>query len=117
MHFKVDENLPIEVTGLLRQAGHEATTVLEQGLQGKPDSDIATACQREGQVLLTLDTDFADISAYPPRIFPGIIVLRLNRQDKPHALQVTSRLIHALSEHAVQNRLWIVEEERIRIRA
>lgn len=30
MRFKVDENLPVEAAEVLRQAGHEAATVLEQ---------------------------------------------------------------------------------------
>lgn len=34
MRFKVDENLPIEVAEMLRQAGHDAATVLEQHLGG-----------------------------------------------------------------------------------
>jgi len=32
MKFKVDENLPIEVAGSLRQAGYDAATVSEQHL-------------------------------------------------------------------------------------
>ena len=31
MRFKIDENLPLEVAHLLREEGHEATTVAEQG--------------------------------------------------------------------------------------
>jgi len=34
MKFKVDENLPVEVADLLRQAGYDATTVVEQHLGG-----------------------------------------------------------------------------------
>jgi predicted nuclease of predicted toxin-antitoxin system len=30
MKFKVDENLPVEVASLLRQAGYDAATVSEQ---------------------------------------------------------------------------------------
>ena len=34
MRFKIDENLPPEVTALLRQEGHEAVTVFDQGSVG-----------------------------------------------------------------------------------
>lgn len=37
MKFKIDENLPVEVAELLRQAEHDAVTVLEQHLGGKAD--------------------------------------------------------------------------------
>lgn len=66
MRFKVDENLPIEVAELLRQSVYDATTVLEQGHGSSADTRLATLCQQEGRVLLTLDMDFADIRAYPP---------------------------------------------------
>lgn len=66
MQFKVDENLPLEVAELLRQAGYAAATVFEQQLGGEADADIASVCQQEGRALVTLDTDFADIRAYPP---------------------------------------------------
>jgi len=116
MEFKVDENLPVEVADLLRQVGYDAVTVFEQHLEGSPDSDIASVCQEEGRALITLDTDFADIRAYPPAQFPGLIVLRLHRQDKPHVLEVVERLMLLLSSEPLEHLLWIVEETRLRIR-
>lgn len=34
MKFKIDENLPVEAVLLLREAGHDALSVHEQGLRG-----------------------------------------------------------------------------------
>ena len=116
MRFNIDENLPIEVAHTLREGGHEASTVLEQGLGGKPDLDVAAICQRETLILITLDTDFADIRDYPPKEFPGLIVLRLRQQDNNHVINLISRLVQILSSESPAGQLWIVEEERIRIR-
>ena len=116
MKFKVDENLPVEVAELLRQAGHDAATVLEQHLSGSADSDVALVCQREERILVTLDLDFADIRAYPPVQFPGIVVLRLKQQDKPHVLEILSRLMRVFPDEPLERHLWIVEERQIRIR-
>jgi hypothetical protein len=66
VQFKVDENLPLEVAEVLRKEGYDARTVLEQGLGGEADADVASLCQREGRALLTLDTDFADSVAAKP---------------------------------------------------
>ena len=66
MKFKIDENLPVEVAELLRQAGYDVTTVLDQDLGGSSDADLATICQKERRVFITLDIDFGDIRAYPP---------------------------------------------------
>jgi len=116
MEFKVDENLTVEVADLLRQIDYDAITVLEQHLGGSSDPDIVSVCQKEGRVLITLDTDFADIRAYPPAQFPGLIVLRLHRQDKQHVLAVIDRLIPLLSSEPLKHLLWILEETRLRIR-
>jgi len=116
MEFKIDENLPVEVADLLRQVGHDAITVLEQHLGGSSDPHIVSVCQEERRVLITLDTDFADIRAYPPGQSPGLIVLRLHKQDKPHVLAVIDRLIPLLSSEPLAHLLWILEETRLRIR-
>ncbi|MDW8327781.1 MAG: DUF5615 family PIN-like protein [Anaerolineales bacterium] len=116
MKFKVDENLPIEAAEALRQAGHEASTIGEQGLSGGSDSAVAQVCQQEGRALMTLDLDFADIRAYPPQDYPGLVVLRLRRQDKPYVLQIMARVIQMLNEATLEKKLWIVEDDFVRIR-
>jgi predicted nuclease of predicted toxin-antitoxin system len=117
MQFKIDENLPVEVAELLRQAGHGATTVHDQNLAGKADADVASVCQEERRALVTLDTDFADIRAYPPTQYAGLVVLRLKRQDKSYVLELLTRLTAMLSEEPLAGHLWIVEEWRVRVRS
>ncbi len=116
MKFKVDENLPVELTGELRGAGHEAVTVAEQQLVGSSDLDLSEVCRSEDRVLVTLDLDFADIRTYPPEDYPGMIVLRLARQDKSYVLDVFRRLLKVIGREPLDGRLWIVEENSIRIR-
>jgi predicted nuclease of predicted toxin-antitoxin system len=116
MNFKVDENLPIEVARQFQMAGHDASTVIEEGLGGESDSKIIDRCQRESRALITLDIGFGDIRAYPPGENSGVIVLRLQRQDKGYLLAIVGRLIKMLEVEQVDRRLWIVDEERIRVR-
>jgi predicted nuclease of predicted toxin-antitoxin system len=116
MKFKVDENLPIEAAEMLQQGGHDAATVLEQHLGGSDDAQLAALCQLESRILVTLDMDFSDIRNYPPAEFPGLVVLRLRQQDKPHVLDVLVRLVQVLDQEPIEGNLWIVEENRIRIR-
>lgn len=116
MRFKIDENLPIEAADLLNQRGHDAQTVFQEELSGAPDTDIASACKREKRALLTLDTDFSDIRTYPPENFFGLVILRLRIHDKHHVLDVVSRLLDILDKEPLECYLWIVEENRIRIR-
>jgi predicted nuclease of predicted toxin-antitoxin system len=78
LKFKIDENLAVEVAEILADAGHDAITVPQQQLGGRPDPDIAAVCRQEDRAIVSLDLDFADIRAYPPDHYPGLIVLRLH---------------------------------------
>lgn len=116
MRFKIDENLPVGLAEELRAVGHEATTVNSQRLIGADDRHLSELCKAEGRIFVTLDLDFADIRTYPPDEHPGLIVLRLSRQDKPHVVEVFRRVMSAIGHEPLEGYLWIVEEERIRIR-
>jgi hypothetical protein len=76
MRAKLDENLPVEAAELLRTAGWECHSVYDEGLAGADDPEVASACQAGARVLFTLDLDFADIRAYPPSEYLGIVVLQ-----------------------------------------
>jgi predicted nuclease of predicted toxin-antitoxin system len=116
MRFQVGENPPVEVAQLLQDAGHDAATVLDQRLGGRDDRALAAVCRQEARALVTLDLDFADIRTDPPAHCAGVVVLRLQRHDKPHVLEVFARVTPLLSQEPLAQRLWIVEENRIRIR-
>jgi len=98
MKFKIDENLPFEIKNLLIQAGHDALTVKDQDLTGKPDATIATVCLGEDRVFITADLDFSDIRAYPPAKYPGIMVLRSDRQDKPTMVELFRAVLYLLTQ-------------------
>lgn len=114
--FKIDENLPVEVATLLADAGHDALTVLDQRMGGYRDSELSKVCQDEHRIIVSLDLDFADIRNYPPAKYSGIIVLRLNITNKTQILRAVERLVPLLEQETLNGRLWIVDENRVRIR-
>lgn len=116
MKFKIDENLPEELVALLRESGWDCTSVVEEELGGEDDSRIAEICDAEQRILITFDRGFSDITTHPPAEHPGYVVFRLRSQDKPYVLKVSARLVAALRNRELQSELWIVEEDRIRIR-
>ncbi len=117
MLYKVDEDLPRETVKLFQSAGHDAVTVETEGLNGAPDSEVLAACRQERRTPVTLDTDSADIRLYPPAETDGLIVLRLKSQDKVCVLGIVKRLISLFAAEWVEQRLWMVEEHGVRIRA
>ena len=116
MRFKLDENLPLQLKELFTESGHDAVTVLDQGIGGAPDADIAAICLAEERVLVTQDLDFADIRVYPPVQYPGIVVFRLADQARDHLLKVGANLLATLGDSSPKGQIWIVEESRVRIR-
>jgi predicted nuclease of predicted toxin-antitoxin system len=115
MQFKIDENLPNALVALLVGKGHDATTVRQQALNGRPDTDVASACRSERRAIVTLDLDFSDITAFPPEQYAGIIVLRVRSQSRPHIVAVFESVLPLLDTEPLDGHLWIVEEERVRV--
>jgi predicted nuclease of predicted toxin-antitoxin system len=113
MKFKVDENLPREVCSILIQGGHEAVSVIDQGLTGGSDEEVFSRCKREARCLITKDKDFAQIRSV---MHAGIIVLRLENAPKPSILRRITALLSQLPERSLLGQLWIVEADRIRKR-
>ena len=90
--------------------------MLDQSLGGATDVRIAALCRAENRIVVTLDVGFADIRTYPPSQSPGFVVFRLATQDKPHVLLTASRLVDLLRTESPEGRLWVVEEDRVRVR-
>lgn len=105
MQFKIDENLPIEISEILHNAGHDAKTVNDQQLKGTKDAVLIDICKNENRALITLDTDFSDIRTYPPNEFSGIIVLRVGSQAKQHVLKIFQRIISILDREQLNQHL------------
>jgi predicted nuclease of predicted toxin-antitoxin system len=116
MRLKTDENLPQSVVELLRDAGHDVDTALQENLGGSDDATLLTTATRDRRAVVTLDKDFADIRAYPPAHYCGIVVLRPRDQTIGHLRALTVRLVPLLSGNDLAGKLWIVDDRRIRVR-
>jgi predicted nuclease of predicted toxin-antitoxin system len=115
MQFKIDENLPDALVALLAEQGHDASTVRQESLNGRPDVEVAAACSSERRALITLDLDFSDITAFPPERYAGIIVLRVRSQSRQHIMSVFQLVLPLLETEPLDGHLWIVEEHRVRV--
>jgi predicted nuclease of predicted toxin-antitoxin system len=115
LKLKLDENLRQTGVILLRSAGHDVETVLDENLASAPDAEVLDAAVAEARCLVTLDTDFANPFVYPPKDTSGIVVIRARGKPKKSLVQAcVRRLIDALRQGHVAGRLWIVEPDRIR---
>jgi predicted nuclease of predicted toxin-antitoxin system len=116
MKFKLDENIGYRGQDLLRQAGHDVSTIVEQKLISAPDTEVIAVCQQEQRCLVTLDLDFSNPLQFKPSRYSGIAVLRLPRQPS-HAdlLEAMQTLVNALEKMDIVGRLWIIQKGTVRI--
>ncbi len=116
LRFKLDENVPRDAQALLRDAGHDVQTVIEERLEGRSDVDVLDACLREARILVTLDLDFTDIRFHPPANHSGIWALRPPMQSITSILDLLRGALELAATEPTEKRLWIVEHGRVRIR-
>jgi predicted nuclease of predicted toxin-antitoxin system len=116
MRVKVDEDLPVAVGDVVRQKGHEATSVREQGMGGWKDPQLWPAVQAKGQLLITGDKGFADIRRYPPGSHHGVVLLRPEEDGIRPLLELCHRLFADGPLERFAGTITIVTPRRIRVR-
>jgi predicted nuclease of predicted toxin-antitoxin system len=116
MRIKTDENIPGIVVSMLREDGHDVTSVREQNLTGADDGRLARICLEESRVLLSHDLEFADIRRFPPRDHAGLVVLRPGRGGPRHAARLVVSIRDRLRSEDLHGLLWVVNEGSLRIR-
>lgn len=116
MKLKLDENISHRGAQLLRQAGHDVSTVREQALEGSKDEHLFRVCAEEGRALVTLDHDFGEVLRFPPRGTSGIAILELGPRPSLDAMLARLReFATMLALQPLAGALWIVEPGRVRI--
>lgn len=116
MRLKLDENISHRGAELLRQAGHDVSTVREQSLQGSRDERLFRVCADEKRALVTLDHDFGEVLRFPPQGTSGIAIIELG--PRPGLDTMLTRLREfatMLTLQPLAGALWIVEPGRVRI--
>ena len=116
MKFKLDENLPAEIADDLRALGHDAMTVVDQGMAGIDDALLLARVEQESRIFMTMDKGIANIQAYSPARFAGLILLRPNQAGRGVVLSFVRERLTQLLDLDLERRLVVVSETGIRLR-
>ncbi len=116
MKFKLDENIGRRSEQMLRDAGHDVSTVTSQSLNGTADENLFEVCIAEQRTLVTLDHDFGQVLRFPPERSAGVVILEVAPRAGAGAVESRIQdLIAMLSAHQLGAELWIVEPGRVRV--
>ncbi|TFG24106.1 MAG: hypothetical protein EU529_05270 [Promethearchaeota archaeon] len=114
MRFKLDENTPFILKNIIEKKGnYKVDSVFHEKLTGIDDKSLNHKCFDNKQILITLDTDFINIT--DP--FYGIIVLRPKTQGKKAVKTLFEDFMIGYNLKDVIGKIIIVEPNQIRIRA
>jgi predicted nuclease of predicted toxin-antitoxin system len=115
----LDHCVPNRVGQMLAAAGHDVVRLHEFLPTDSPDQLVLQKSEEVDAVLVSLNGDFADITAYPPASHRGVIALQV-RNHPETVTAITDRLIAYLRRHAerreMDGKLLLVEAHRIRVR-
>jgi len=104
------------VVDWLRQNGHDAKHLRDEGLHRIPNGEIFAKAISENRILITFDLDFGEIVALSKREKVSIILFCLHNTRTSHLINRLSIVLEdsagALGEGAVV----VVEESRHRVR-
>ena len=116
MKFKLDENLPTELAFDLRMLGHDAETVLDEGLRGVADATLVRVAAAEARILLTLDKGIANLLQYPSHEQGGVVLFRRDSSGRRAVLEFMRTSLPRLLEMELQKKVTVAGPSRLRSR-
>ena len=116
MRFLADMGISQEVVTWLREQGHEATHLRDEGLQRLENGAIFIKAIRETRIILTWDLDFTEIVALSGRTQVSAVVFRLINTRSVHVIERLKRVLLESAQDLEEGAIISVEEGRHRVR-
>ena len=116
MRFLADMGVSTRVVEWLRNNGHDAKHLREEGLHRMPNGEIFTKAIHEDRIIITFDLDFGEIIALAKGKSTSVILFRLHNTRTPHLLDRLSAVLKDSAKALEEGAVVVVEESRHRVR-
>lgn len=116
MRFLADMGVDIRVVDWLRNNGHDAKHLREEGLHRMPNGEIFTKAIQENRIIVTFDLDFGEIVALSKGKKASVILFRLHNTRTSHLLRRLSAVLKDTANALEEGAVVVVEESRHRVR-
>lgn len=116
MKFFADHCTYSVTVKFLRGLGHTVKAAREAGLEVADDTDILQYAKDTDAVLLTNDSDCANILIYPPASYLSIIVLKISKATAPQVHEVLQQMLNNIPSNQFSGALFVVDRNKYRVR-
>ena len=116
MKVRLDENLGRTPQRLLEGKSMMRRTCTTEEISGTSGPEVWSAVQAEGRLLVSLDTDFADVQQYPPGTHGGVLLLRPHSRSREAATTLLRRVLRAHPLDTLRGCLTVATEAHVRVR-
>ena len=116
MRFLADMGVSIRVVEWLRNNGHDAKHLREEGLHRMPNGEIFKKAIHENRIIITFDLDFGEIVALSKGKKTSVILFRLHNTRTSHLLNRLSVVLQNSARALEEGAVVVVEESRHRVR-
>ena len=116
MRFLADMGISPATVISLREQGHDASHLRDEGLERLADSAIVEKAMEENRILLTSDLDFGYLMAVSGERLPSVVLFRLSDMRPKNVLAHLERMINREADRLSAGAIVVVTDSRIRVR-
>lgn len=116
MRFLLDMGIGPRVADWLREEGHDAVHLRDQGLQRLPDDEIFAKAADEDRVIITTDLDFPELVALSRDSVVSVIVFRMAYHATERINDRLAAVLEASAQALENGAIVVVEDSRHRVR-